>query len=120
MCPNCRAFITTSDRVCPYCDVKVGPRAIERRNPGEILGGLIPHARFTTVLILVINFALFAATYLYSQNMGLGFNQALHSLDGLVQSQAIMLATNHMFLLLGAVVALTAIGVWLMPRPETN
>ena len=19
MCPNCRAFITTSDRVCPYC-----------------------------------------------------------------------------------------------------
>jgi len=77
MCPNCRAFITTSDRVCPYCGIKVGPRAIDRRNPGQIMGGLIPQARFTTVLILVINFALFAATYLYSQNSGLNFNQTL-------------------------------------------
>ncbi|MGP0072105.1 MAG: rhomboid family intramembrane serine protease [Bryobacteraceae bacterium] len=37
----------------------MGPRAAERRNPGEILGGLIPHARFTTVMILLINTALF-------------------------------------------------------------
>src|SRR5215469_14313595 len=64
MCPNCRAFVTTSDRVCPYCDVKLGPRAIDRRNPGEILGGLIPHARFTTVMILLINTGLFLADYL--------------------------------------------------------
>src|SRR5581483_6026186 len=77
MCPNCRAFITTSDRVCPYCEAKVGPRAVDRRNPGEILGGLIPQARFTTVLILLINFALFAATWLYSQNTGLRFDQTL-------------------------------------------
>lgn len=49
-----------------------------------------------------------------------GVDQALHSLDGLVQSQSIMLATNHMFLLLAAVVALTAAGIWLMPRPVTN
>src|SRR3984957_4271999 len=61
MCPNCRAFVTTSDRVCPYCEMKLGPRAIERRAPGEILGGLIPHARFTTVMILLINTALFLA-----------------------------------------------------------
>jgi DHA2 family multidrug resistance protein len=54
------------------------------------------------------------------QDQGLGVNQALHSLDGLVESQSIMLATNHVFLLLGAVVALTAVGVWLMPRPATN
>ncbi len=59
MCPNCRAFVTTSDRVCPYCQAPLGPRAVERRNPGEILGGLIPHARFTTVMILLINAALF-------------------------------------------------------------
>jgi rhomboid protease GluP len=63
MCPNCRAFVTTSDRVCPYCQAPMGPRAVERRNPGEILGGLIPHARFTTVMILLINTALFAAQY---------------------------------------------------------
>ena len=61
MCPNCRAFITTSDKVCPYCDVKVGPRAIERRSPGDIMGGLIPHARFTTILILLINSAVYIA-----------------------------------------------------------
>ena len=67
MCPNCRAFVTTSDRVCPYCEMKLGPRAIERRNPGEILGGLIPHARFTTVMILLINAALFLADYLNPQ-----------------------------------------------------
>jgi rhomboid protease GluP len=58
MCPNCRAFVTTSDKVCPYCQVPIGPRAVERRNPGDILG-LIPHARFTTVMILLINSALF-------------------------------------------------------------
>ncbi|MCC6859903.1 MAG: rhomboid family intramembrane serine protease [Bryobacterales bacterium] len=70
MCPHCRAFITTSDRVCPYCDEKVGPRAVDRRNPGEILGGLIPHARFTTVVILTLNFGIYAATALYSMQAG--------------------------------------------------
>jgi rhomboid protease GluP len=59
MCPNCRAFVTSSDRVCPYCQAHLGPRAIDRRNPGEILGGLIPQARFTTIMILLINTALF-------------------------------------------------------------
>jgi DHA2 family multidrug resistance protein len=49
-------------------------------------------------------------------NKGLPADQALGSLDGLVQSQSIMLATNHMFLLLGLVVGLTAAGIWLMPR----
>jgi len=63
MCPNCRAFVTTSDRVCPYCEVSLGTRPVDRRNPGEILGGLIPHARFTTVMILLINTALFLAQY---------------------------------------------------------
>src|SRR5579863_10737265 len=64
MCPNCRAFVTTSDRVCPYCQAPMGPRAIEQRNPGEILGGLIPQARFTTVMILLINTGLFLAQQL--------------------------------------------------------
>jgi len=59
MCPNCRAFITTNDRTCPYCNQPIGPRAIDVRQPGEILGGLIPHAHFTTILILLINFGLF-------------------------------------------------------------
>src|ERR1700733_4395896 len=66
MCPNCRAFITTDDKVCPYCQAEVGPRAAERRTPSDALGGLIPHARFTTVVILLINSALYVATVLYS------------------------------------------------------
>lgn len=80
MCPHCRAFITTSDRVCPYCNTEVGPRAIDRRAPKDILGGFIPHARFTTSIILLLNFGIFAATVLYS--MGQGNGDALMGLDG--------------------------------------
>ncbi len=72
MCPHCRAFIKTSDRVCPYCEGVVGPRAVERRNPKPILGGFIPHAYFTTTMILLINFGLFAATVIYSMRAGNG------------------------------------------------
>jgi rhomboid protease GluP len=68
MCPNCRAFVTTSDKVCPYCQAPLGARAVERRNPGEILGGLIPHARFTTIIILLINTALYLAEYISPQS----------------------------------------------------
>ena len=70
MCPHCRAFITSTDRVCPYCHEKVGPRAIEQREPGAILGGFIPHARYTTIIILVINFGLFVATSVYGNSVG--------------------------------------------------
>jgi rhomboid protease GluP len=70
MCPNCRAFITNSDRTCPYCNERVGPRAIDVRAPGDVLGGLIPQAHFTTVLIMVINFGLFGATLWLQKTMG--------------------------------------------------
>jgi rhomboid protease GluP len=63
MCPNCRAFITTHDRVCPYCNEKVGPRAIDRRSPSPILG-LIPHAQFVTAILLLINIGIYIATAL--------------------------------------------------------
>jgi rhomboid protease GluP len=71
MCPNCRAFITTADRTCPYCGQTVGARAIDVRQPGEILGGLIPQAHFTTILILLINFGVF---------IGMQFSPALFNL----------------------------------------
>jgi rhomboid protease GluP len=61
MCPNCRAFVTTSDRVCPYCEAPIGARAVDTRSAGDALGGLIPHARFTTTMILLINAILFVA-----------------------------------------------------------
>lgn len=78
MCPNCRAFVPPNTRTCPYCEAKLGQRAIDRRNPGEILGGLIPQARFTTIVILIINFALYGATWLYSHNTGLDFQKTLY------------------------------------------
>ena len=72
MCPHCRAFITNKDRTCPYCNEPVGARAIDRRDPAAILGGIIPHARFNTVVILVVNFGLFLAMALYSMGAGTG------------------------------------------------
>jgi rhomboid protease GluP len=79
MCPNCRAFITTHDKVCPYCNERVGPRAVERRDPGAILGGFIPHARFVTMIILTINVGLYLATVVFSQRNEQG---SFFSVDG--------------------------------------
>jgi rhomboid protease GluP len=70
MCPQCRAFITTDDRVCPYCHEKVVTRAVDRRDPGTILGGFIPHARYTTIIILLINFGMYAATLALTSSVG--------------------------------------------------
>ena len=72
MCPNCRAFITTSDKICPYCEVAVGPKAAGQRTPSEIFGGLIPHAHFTTVVILLINLGLYVAMGIHASNSGNG------------------------------------------------
>jgi rhomboid protease GluP len=72
MCPNCRAFITTDDKVCPYCDLRLGERAVDKRSPADILGGLIPHARFTTMMILLVNTGMYIATVLYSMRANRG------------------------------------------------
>ncbi|MBI4873132.1 MAG: rhomboid family intramembrane serine protease [Acidobacteria bacterium] len=79
MCPQCRAFITTSDRICPYCDTKVGPRAADRLHAGEMLAGFIPHARFVTVMILTLNVGLYLVTMLYSLRAG---SESLMDIDG--------------------------------------
>jgi rhomboid protease GluP len=64
MCPNCRAFISSSDRVCPYCEANVGPRAVDIRSSQNL--NFIPRAYTTSVLILVINFALYLAMVIVS------------------------------------------------------
>lgn len=79
MCPHCRAFITNKDKVCPYCGEKVGARAVDRRNPGSILGGLIPQARFVTTTLLTLNVGMFLLTVLYSMRSGNG--SALMDID---------------------------------------
>jgi rhomboid protease GluP len=66
MCPQCRAFITTDDRICPYCNTDMGLKAAERRLTADAVGGLIPHARFTTSMIILINMGFYIATAIYS------------------------------------------------------
>ncbi len=77
MCPHCRAFISSSDRTCPYCETKVGPKAIDMRRSEETMAGF--SGRFVTILILTINFGLYAATVLYSMKSG---HDALMDVDG--------------------------------------
>jgi DHA2 family multidrug resistance protein len=44
--------------------------------------------------------------------------QALSTLSNMVQSQAVMLATNRVTFYLAAIIASVAIGVWLTPKPK--
>ncbi len=76
MCPNCRAFITTNDRVCPYCELQLGPRAAEQRSPADAFGGLISARNFTTIVIMLVNTGLYVATVLYAMrtNQGSGLD----------------------------------------------
>ena len=57
MCPNCRAFITIGDRVCPYCDAQLGPRAVDVR--GAQLASFLPRANSLSIIILTINSAIY-------------------------------------------------------------
>lgn len=70
MCPQCRAFITTDDKICPYCNTVVAPRAVSRRPASDALGGLIPPARGTTLMIILINTGLYVATLLHASRTG--------------------------------------------------
>jgi rhomboid protease GluP len=60
MCPNCRAFITIKDRVCPYCGVQLGPRAVDSR-AGQFAASFLPRANLTSIIVLVINVAFYLA-----------------------------------------------------------
>ena len=52
------------------------------------------------------------------QTAGQSAGQALRSLDNIVQSQSVMIATNQMFFITGLILLATAAGVWLMPKPK--
>lgn len=71
MCPNCRAFIFSSDRVCPYCEVQLGPRAIDLRS-AEVMHGLIPRAYSTSMIILALNVAFYVAMAAFTVHMSQG------------------------------------------------
>jgi rhomboid protease GluP len=60
MCPNCRAFVSISDRVCPYCEAQLGPRAIDLRAT-RWAASLLPQANLASMVVLIVNAALFIA-----------------------------------------------------------
>ncbi len=71
MCPNCRAFITIDDRVCPYCDTQLGPRAIDLR-PTQFAGSFMPRVNATSVIVLAINVAFFVLTLIVNHQFSQG------------------------------------------------
>jgi len=52
------------------------------------------------------------------QALGQSSAQATQSLSDIVQSQAVMVATNQVFLMLAVIIAGVAICVWLSPKPK--
>ena len=66
MCPNCRAFITIDDRVCPYCNVQLGPRAVDMR-PSGFAGGFVPQLNTASLIVLAVNVLFFLGQYLTHQ-----------------------------------------------------
>ena len=81
MCSNCRAFIDPKEKVCPYCDFRLGDPYAKRvrKEEGGLLGGFVPESHLTTFLILFVNFALFGAMLLLSQKLG---STSLFSIPG--------------------------------------
>ena len=74
MCPNCRAFISSDDKACPYCEAEMGARAVETRPSQDSMGGV----HFTTSVILLLNVGLYIAPAVYSMK---GPNGSLLDID---------------------------------------
>lgn len=68
MCPNCRAFITRNDRVCPYCDVQLGPRAVDLRAT-QFAASLVPRGNITATVFLIVNATLYLVELILSNRI---------------------------------------------------
>lgn len=71
MCPNCRAFITTDDKICPYCQVQLGRRIVDT-STSDAVG--IPADNFVTMIVLIINTGLFVLTAMRSSGGFMGID----------------------------------------------
>jgi rhomboid protease GluP len=72
MCPNCRAFVEPTDRICPYCEMELHPLQRRVKALTGPLSSLVPDTHFTTVILLAINFGLFVAALLLSNKLAGG------------------------------------------------
>jgi rhomboid protease GluP len=69
MCPNCRAFISITDRVCPYCNAQLGPRAIDLRG-SQLAASFLPRANLSSIVVLVINVTFYLVELIVSYRFG--------------------------------------------------
>jgi rhomboid protease GluP len=67
ICPNCRAFISRADRVCPYCEFELAPAPKTRLDTARTLSSLLPQNGQLTVYILAVNGFLYLAMALFNQ-----------------------------------------------------
>jgi DHA2 family multidrug resistance protein len=51
------------------------------------------------------------------QASGMTHGQALGSLENIIQSQAVMLSTNHVFLAIAVLMAVSVVAIWYGPKP---
>jgi rhomboid protease GluP len=83
MCPHCRAFMPSSEKVCTECGQPMGRKYSQRATGGAAVAGFVPSTHFTTLILLLVNFALFAATLILSLKKSEGV-ESLGSVDGYV------------------------------------
>jgi len=68
-----------SDRVCPYCEAQLGPRAVDLR-PNQYLAAFMPHANTSAVIVLVVNAIFYLGQYLSHEQLtiaGIEFGPAV-------------------------------------------
>lgn len=66
ICPNCRAFISRADRVCPYCEFELAPKPKANLDTVRAISGLLPRDGQITIYILAINGFLYLAMMLFN------------------------------------------------------
>ncbi len=67
ICPNCRAFISRADRVCPYCEFELAPAPKTNIDAARTLGSLMPQNGQLITYILSVNVFLYLAMALFNQ-----------------------------------------------------
>ena len=80
MCPNAGPLSAQTTGCVRTANARLAARAEPRRQSSDLIAGFIPHAGFTTFVILVINLGLYAATVIAS--MKLGSENPLMDIDG--------------------------------------
>ena len=81
MCPHCRAFIDSRDKTCQYCGLDLPTTAARRILREERMRSAGMQLGFTTLILLLINTALFVASWILTYRFT-GQSSALGGIDG--------------------------------------